>query len=64
MKLYLIKCQSYTGKDINLCITNNKQHVISVCKLYSEKKAHYKTITDVEALKIMQNDMACQIAII
>lgn len=64
MKLYLIECDSVNNKRMNLCITNIIAHAKNVCEMYKERNANYKSITDIKALEIMQNDFGCQIVIL
>lgn len=63
MRVYLITCNGANNKRINLCITNNVAHTKNVCDMYKEKDVSYKSITDVQAVSILEKDFGCQIAI-
>lgn len=41
-KFYLVTCNTWNGKNINLCVTNILNHAKAVCMDYSNRNARYK----------------------
>lgn len=62
-KFYLVTCNTWNGKNINLCVTNILNHAKALCMDYSNRNARYKEISDMQVLHILSTDFACQNAI-
>lgn len=62
-KYYLVTVLNYKGERMNLCVTNRLEHAKSVASNYSDKQASFFCIPDVKALRILENNPGCQLAL-
>lgn len=62
-KYYLVTVLNYKGERMNLCITNGLEHAKSVKAAYLDRQAKFARIPDVQALRILENNPGCQLAL-